>query len=154
MSISNCKQAFTQDINQHLGKAFLIKHIQELAKISHRFVGSRHIHLLAPHENKHLSWQLISRIGTSANLKPLLVTSHCALCRKDSLHALMCGFCMSRKGGTGGGEWVICRVKCTWLLGMAVKSSWLGLDISPLILSAWTGLENTTLNLYGIDFWQ
>ena len=35
----------------------------------------------------------------------LLVTSHCALCRKDSLRVLACGFCVSRKGGTGGGGW-------------------------------------------------
>ena len=25
--------------------------------------------------------------------------------RKDSLCALACGFCVSRKGGTGGGRW-------------------------------------------------
>ena len=32
-----------------------------------------------------------------------LVISHCALCRKDSCHMLVCGFCVSSKGGTGGG---------------------------------------------------
>ena len=34
----------------------------------------------------------------------LLVTSHCALCRKDSLCEVH-GLCISRKGGTGGGGW-------------------------------------------------
>ena len=34
------------------------------------------------------------------------------------------------------------RVTCTrWLLGLAVKESWLGLGGPPLALSAWTGLE-------------
>ena len=37
--------------------------------------------------------------------KPLLVTSYRALCRKDSLCTLCTRFCMSRKGGTGGGGW-------------------------------------------------
>ena len=35
----------------------------------------------------------------------LLVTSHRALCRKDSLRTLACVFCVSGKGGTGGGGW-------------------------------------------------
>ena len=35
--------------------------------------------------------------------KLLLVTSYCALRRKDSLCALAHGFCVSRKGRTGGG---------------------------------------------------
>ena len=35
----------------------------------------------------------------------LLVISHCALRRKDSLCALARWFCVSRKGGTGGGGW-------------------------------------------------
>ena len=34
-----------------------------------------------------------------------MVTSHCALHRKDSLCELARWFCVSRKGGTGGGEW-------------------------------------------------
>ena len=34
-----------------------------------------------------------------------MVTSHCTLHRKDSLCELACWFCVSRKGGTGGGEW-------------------------------------------------
>ena len=41
-------------------------------------------------------------------LKPystLLITSYCTLRRKDSLCALTCRFCVSRKGGTGGGGW-------------------------------------------------
>ena len=38
-------------------------------------------------------------------LRALVVTSHCALRRKDSLCALVCWFCVSRKGGIGGGWW-------------------------------------------------
>ena len=34
-----------------------------------------------------------------------MVTSYCALCRKDSLYALVRWFCVSRKGATGGGSW-------------------------------------------------
>ena len=34
-----------------------------------------------------------------------MVTSLCALHRKDSLCARACRFCISRKGGTGGGGW-------------------------------------------------
>ena len=35
----------------------------------------------------------------------LLVTSHCALCRKGSLCTFARWFFVSRKGGTGGGGW-------------------------------------------------
>ena len=35
----------------------------------------------------------------------LLITSYCALRRKDNLCALACRFCVSRKGGTGGSGW-------------------------------------------------
>ena len=35
----------------------------------------------------------------------LVNTSHCILRRKDSLRTLACGFCISRKGGAGGGGW-------------------------------------------------
>ena len=35
----------------------------------------------------------------------LLVTSYCTLHRKDSLCVLCTQFCVSRKGGTGGGGW-------------------------------------------------
>ena len=42
--------------------------------------------------------------------------SHCALRRKDSLCALVRWFCVSRKGGTGGGgtggRWVASPVGC------------------------------------------
>ena len=35
----------------------------------------------------------------------LLIVSHYAMCRKDRLHTFALGFCISRKDGTGGGEW-------------------------------------------------
>ena len=36
-------------------------------------------------------------------------------------------------------------------LGLAVKGPSGG---PPLALTAWTGLENTTLTLHGVSFWQ
>ena len=76
----------------------------------------------------------------------LLVTSYCALRRKDSLCVVHTWFCVSRKGGTGGGGWdhpqgdmhmVAARLGC--------QSTGLGGPI--LALAAWTGLENATLTL-------
>ena len=82
-----------------------------------------------------------------------MVTSHCALCRKDSLCTLVHGFCVSRKGGTGGGGWGHCRLTCTWwLLGLALKGPWLVLGGLLPTLTAWTGLENTTLTLQKVGF--
>ena len=58
-----------------------------------------------------LSWVDWLIIVCDCTLKPItpysafLVTSHCKLRRKDSLCTLMCGFCVSSKGGTGGGGW-------------------------------------------------
>ena len=49
-----------------------------------------------------------TELKTLKPIKPysaLLVTSHRALRRKDSLCALAHWFCISRKGGTGGGGW-------------------------------------------------
>ena len=41
---------------------------------------------------------------------------------------------------------VTCTVSCTWwLLGLTVKTLWLGLRGPILALAAWTGLENATL---------
>ena len=52
-------------------------------------------------------------------------TAHCAEKIVSARYA--CWFCVSRKGGTGGGGWVIRRVACTWwLLDLAVKVPWLG----------------------------
>ena len=102
-----------------------------------------------------------------------MVTSHCALHRKDSLCALARWFCVSRNGGTRGDGWghlqgvvhmvaarlgfekamvVICRVLYTWWLlyiGLALKRPWLVPGGPPHAMpdSAWTGLENTTLTL-------
>ena len=43
---------------------------------------------------------------------------------------------------------------CTWwLLGLALKESWLGPGGPPPTLTAWTGLQNTTLALQRVDFW-
>ena len=55
----------------------------------------------------------------------LLVISHYALHRKDSLFVLARRFSVSRKSGTGGGRWghlTHRRVTCTWsLLGLAMS---------------------------------
>ena len=52
---------------------------------------------------------------------------------------------MMGQGDVGG---VNCRVTCTWwLLGFALKKSWLGLGGPPIALTAWRGLQNTTLTL-------
>ena len=56
------------------------------------------------------------------------------------------------KGEVGG---VNHRVTCTWwLLGLALKGPWLGPGGAPPALTAWTGLQNTTPHLLGVDFWQ
>ena len=45
------------------------------------------------------------------------------------------------------------RVLCTWwLLGLALKRSWLVPGGQPHALTAWTGLENTTLTLQRAGF--
>jgi len=44
------------------------------------------------------------------------------------------------------------RVSCEWwLLGLAVKEPWLRSGGPPLAMTAWTGLQNTTITF---DFWQ
>ena len=84
----------------------------------------------------------------------LLVTSHCALRRKDSLCTLAFWFCIERVGqGEVGG--VTRRVLCTWwLLGLALKRPWLAPGGPPPALTAWTALENTTLTMQRAGFWQ
>ena len=47
------------------------------------------------------------------------------------------------------------RVLCTWwLLGLALKRPWLVPGGQPHALTAWTGLENTTLTLQRAGFLQ
>ena len=47
------------------------------------------------------------------------------------------------------------RVLCTWwLLGLALKRPWLVPGGPPHTLTAWTGLENTTLTLQRAGFLQ
>ena len=53
--------------------------------------------------------------------------------------------------GQGEMDGVTHSVTCTWwLLGLAFKEPWLGLDGSFLALAAWSGLENMTLMVYGV----
>ena len=54
------------------------------------------------------------------------------------------------QGEVGG---VTDRVLCTWwLLGLALKGPWLVLGGLLPTLTAWTGLENTTLTLQKVGF--
>ena len=47
------------------------------------------------------------------------------------------------------------KVLCTWkLLVLTAKWPWLGPGGPNLVLAAWTGLENATLTLYRVNFWQ
>ena len=65
----------------------------------------------------------------------------------------MHGFCVSRKGGTGGDGWGHRRVVCTWwLVDVAVKGLWLGLGGPPLALTAWTGLKTLLSPCRGLVF--
>ena len=58
------------------------------------------------------------------------------------------GSALEERVGQGEVHGVTHRVTCRWwLLGLAMKKSWLGLGGPPLVLSAWTGLQNTTLTL-------
>ena len=47
-------------------------------------------------------------------------------------------------------EWGLCT---WWLLGLALKRPWLVPGGPPHALTAWTGLENTTLTLQRAGFW-
>ena len=68
---------------------------------------------------------------------------------------LACRFCVSRKGGTGGGRTGGGETGGSGtggggtgeVGGLAAKGPWLGPDGPPLALTEWTGLENTTHTL-------
>ena len=61
----------------------------------------------------------------------------------------MCaGSASAERVGQGEVGGVTGRVLCTWwLLGLALKRPWLVPGGQPHALTAWTGLENTTLTL-------
>ena len=68
-----------------------------------------------------------------------------------------CVLALLQQKGLGQGEvhGVTRRVLCTWwLLGLALKRPWLAQGGPPPTLTAWTGLENTTLTLQRAGFWQ
>ena len=71
--------------------------------------------------------------------------------KKASVH----WFCVSRKDGTGEVGRVTRWVLCTWqLLGLTVKGLWLAPGGPILTLAISTGIENATLTLQGVHFWQ
>ena len=75
-------------------------------------------------------------------------TAHCA--EKIVSVRLRAGSASAeRVGGVTG------RVLCTWwLLGLALKRPWLAPAGPPHALTAWAGLENTTLTLQRAGFLQ
>ena len=77
-----------------------------------------------------------------------LVTSHCTEKISACFACLHAGSVSAERVGQGEVGGVTRKVLCTcWLLGLAVREPWLGLGRPPPILTAWTGLENTTLTL-------
>ena len=65
------------------------------------------------------------------------------------------GSALAERVGQGEVGGVTGRVLCTWwLLGLALKRPWLAPGGPPPALTAWTGLENTTLTLQRASFWQ
>ena len=123
-------------------------------------------------------WGAVHMVAARLGFEKTMVGTRCALAR---------WFCVSRKGGTGEGGWghrwllglalkrpwlvpgarlragsasaervggVTGGVLCTWwLLGLALKRPWLVPGGPPPALTAWTGLENTTLTLQRAGFW-
>ena len=68
---------------------------------------------------------------------------------------LRAGSASAERVGQGEVDGVTHRVLYTWwLLGLALKRPWLVLGGPPPTLTAWTGLENTTLTLQRAGFWQ
>ena len=80
-------------------------------------------------------------------------TAHCA--EKIVSAHLRAGSASAERVGQGEVGGVTCRVLCTWwLLGLALKRPWLVPGGQPHALTAWTGLENTTLTLQRAGFRQ
>ena len=79
-------------------------------------------------------------------------TAHCA--EKIVSARLRAGSASAERVGQGEVGGVTGRVLCTWwLLGLALKRPWLVPGGQPHALTAWTGLENTTLTLQRAGFW-
>ena len=77
-------------------------------------------------------------------------------CAKKIVAVHWCaGSASPERVGQGDGGGVTRRVLCTWqLLGLAVKEPWLGPGGPILALAAHKGLENATLTIWGVHFWQ
>ena len=84
-----------------------------------------------------------------------MITSYCH-CAEKIVSACWCaGSVLAERVGQGEVGGVTRRVLCTWqLLGLAIKGPWLALGRPILGLAAWASLENTTLTLQGVHFWQ
>ena len=73
-------------------------------------------------------------------------TAHCA--QKIVSARLRAGSASAERVGQGEVGGVTGRVLCTWwLLGLALKRPWLVPGGPPHTLTAWTGLENTTVHM-------
>ena len=104
---------------------------------------------------------MCSILATQGKLNPLnpIVhfwlhhTVHCA--EKIVSARLRAGSASAVRVGQGEVGGVTGGMLCTWwLLGLALKRPWLVPGGPPHTLTAWTGLENTTLTLQGAGFWQ
>ena len=74
--------------------------------------------------------------------EPSVIYVHCA--EKIVSVRLCAGSASAERVGEGEVGGVTGRVLCTWwLLGLALKRSWLAPGGPPHALTAWTGLENT-----------
>jgi len=81
---------------------------------------------------------------------------HNAHCTEKIVSAhLRASSALAEKVGQGEVGGLTGRVLCTWwLLGLALKRPWLAPGGPPPALTAWTGLENTTLTFQRAGFWQ
>ena len=70
-------------------------------------------------------WILLLKSFLNPAYSAILVSSHTAHCaQKCRLCTLVHGFCISRKGGTGGGGWDYLQGAMSWkLLSFAVKGT-------------------------------
>ena len=78
---------------------------------------------------------------------------HCA--QKIIFARQHAGSASAERVGQGEVGGVTRRVTYTWwLLGLTVKTPWLGPRGPILALAVWTGLEDATPTLQGVHFWQ
>ena len=96
-------------------------------------------------------------VAARLGFEKAMVGTRWATPRPDCMDRLRKHYSHLAEGRVGQGEvgGVTGRVLCTWwLLGLALKRPWLVPGGPPHALTAWTGLENTTLTLQRAGFLQ